>query len=300
LLGKQGQVRPLLSWDALLSELAFKADLLSAYKHSLSKTMPTVQWDELVRAAVPNYQNQKNASKVELKLKGHIAQILRTATQATGPMDGVKVAEFLAATGDHIVSLNFDNLLSQGCSLSKKSSPSPGKEFERFEKNGKTIWHPHGCIDKPESIKLGQRDYGFLPQEWSGKISKFKEFERAHKAESKDVMSDEVFGKMICALKAAPSNSERSLLGHLLLGPLLFYGVGLSQNEWGLWWLLNQRARNLARIPSEQRPPTVIIKQRQDPQVALWELGPVGISTIFVDDWDEGWEKLLQWLQKQK
>ena len=55
-----------------------------------------------------------------------------------------------------------------------------------------------------------------------------------------------------------------------------------------------------SRIPSDQRPPTVIIKKRQDPQVALWELGPVGIGTIFVDDWDEGWGKLLQWLQKQK
>lgn len=298
---KKGLVRPLLSWDSLLSELAVEADLFSAYNSSLSATMPTVQWDEFVRAAVSNqqYQNQKSASKVELKLKGQVAKILKTALQSAIPMNEVKVADLLAATGDHIVSLNFDDLLSQG-SLFNKSSPSSGKKFERFEKNGKTIWHPHGCITKPKSIKLGQRDYGFLPQEWSCKISKFKAFERGHKAVSKDVISDEEFSEMTKSLQAGNCEPEQSLVGHLLIGPLIFFGVGMGQSEWGLWWLLNQRARNLARVPPEQRPSTVIIKQRQDPQAALWELGPVGMSTIFVDDWDEGWGKLLQWLRQYK
>jgi hypothetical protein len=85
--GKQVAVRPLLIWDALLSEFALKADLLSACKPSLSTTMSTVQGDELVRAAVPKqkYQNQQYAGKVELQLKRQIAQVLKSAAQSVRP-----------------------------------------------------------------------------------------------------------------------------------------------------------------------------------------------------------------------
>jgi hypothetical protein len=300
LIKKEEPVKPLLSWDTLLSELTFQADLLAAYKPQLAKDMPTVQWDELVRAKVQKSLFKKDASTTESQLKRQVAEILEKATEAAQPWDSQKVNDFLNSAGSHIVSLNFDHILAEGCLKAKKIKKVDRNEFERFEIGCKTIWHPHGSVKKPDSIKLGQRDYGFLPQQWSQKISRFKQFERHVKTSSGEPLSSTDYRKLVNKIDKEPIHSEASLMGHLLTGPLVFFGVGLSQNEWGLWWLLNQRARNLSRISVEQRPPTVIIKRHADTSANLWALGPVGTSAIFVDNWDEGWEKLLQWLDKQK
>lgn len=58
-------IRPLMDWSDLLYEVASMDGLLNAFNLELSKDMPTLQWDELVRAKVAQSPNRIQASEAE-------------------------------------------------------------------------------------------------------------------------------------------------------------------------------------------------------------------------------------------
>ena len=291
---------PLQSWDALLHEVAVRSGIQDAYKPALSQNMPTLQWDELVREAVSNGKFVRSASVEEKILRSTACKILLEAS-SVATLNQNKLESFLMATGKNIVSLNFDNLLFQGSGLNHVEYDNKVKNVEHVHhKEKKTFWLPHGCVLQPETVKLGQRDYGLLPSNWSVKFNHFKKFERefcnkgvkGNLTITKQMVQDislEIDKQKLCA--------ENVLIGHLLLAPIVFFGVGLGASEWGWWWLMNQRARNLARVSEKDRPSTVIILHCKDPRGEFWKSHPAGITPIFVKDWDEGWQKFINCLK---
>ena len=81
----------------------------------------------------------------------------------------------------------------------------------------------------------------------------------------------------------------------MLYRPVFFAGVGLGKDELGLWWLMCQRARNLARIPKKDRPRVAILVRHDNPDLEFWQTEPFGIEPLLCSDWNEGWEKYATW-----
>ena len=69
--------------------------------------------------------------------------------------------------------------------------------------------------------------------------------------------------------------------------PLFFAGVGLSQDELGMWWLLNQRQRNFARLSHDHVPPVYVLVHASDPRMSFWQSRPFGIEPVVCEHWDE-------------
>lgn len=296
------ELRPLVEWDSLLREVALAENLFEAWDPSLA-SRPTLLWDEMVRAKLrlkATGANLKKPYQAEAKLRAQVAAILKKVT-SIAQVDQPKLNEFRAAAGRHIVSLNFDTLITEGECI--KSANWPAKDGRRLgcrlESAERTYWFPHGCIRRRASIRLGLRDYGFLPPSWDAAVNQFKRREREWRNERS--WTDELFAAFQNELVTHESEDPAATLtGHLLVAPLIFFGTGLSESEWGWWWLMNQRSRNLASVPEANRPATVIVRLATGDDVAFWAKRPAGITPLFVKDWDEGWRVLLGWLRHEK
>ena len=297
---QQRKLNPLLNWSSLLNEVALRHSLRDSFNPDLAKCIPTLQWDEMVRIFSAQSPEKMACHEAEDKLKKTVIEILKDAqheAQEHGLLDTHKLEVLLDVSGDHLVSLNFDSLL-LGVNKSKPVIPDKQNHLLHFKQNDKTFWFPHGSIEKKESIRLGLRQYGFMPNSWDEYFRNFKAFERGFTDDNRSSLTPEQFNSLAQSLANGEEVPGKLLVGHLLLAPLIFFGVGLSDAEWGWWWLLNQRARNLAKIDRNLRPPTIIVIEKDDPRRGFWSLCPAGVSPIYVDDWDMGWEMLLEWLSK--
>jgi hypothetical protein len=295
-------LRPLVEWDSLLRKVAFSEKLFSAWDPSLA-SRPTLLWDEMVRAKLRlpgKPDNLKQSHQAEAALRRCVVEELNQA-MSVAQVDQRKLKEFRAAAGQHIVSLNFDTLITGDENI--KSASWPAKDAQRLgyrlESADRTYWFPHGCIRRRASIRLGLRDYGFLPNQWNEAFRLFKAFEQRHRHGS-DWTEATLAAVRQHLINEEVERVDTLLIGQLLLAPLIFFGVGLSESEWGWWWLMNQRARNLASVQERSRPETVIVVIESDPKAGFWATRPAGIAPLFVKDWDEGWAVLLSWLTHTK
>ena len=298
---QQRKLNPLVNWSSLLNEVAFRHDLYGCYTPELAKHMPTLQWDEMVRVFSAHSSGEMACHEAEDKLKKTVIEILKDAQQEVQEhpplLNTQKLNAFLSASGDHLVSLNFDSLL-LGVNKSKPVIPDKQNHLLHFKQNDKTFWFPHGSIEKKESIRLGLRQYGFMPNSWDEYFGNFKAFERGFTDDNRSSLTHEQFNSLAHSLATGKEEPGHLLIGHLLLAPLIFFGAGLSEAEWGWWWLLNQRARNLAQLDPKLRPPTIIVIENNDTRRHFWSLCPAGVTPIDVDNWDMGWDMLLDWLCK--
>lgn len=78
----------------------------------------------------------------------------------------------------------------------------------------------------------------------------------------------------------------------MLYRPVFFAGVGMSDAELGLWWLMAQRARNLANVPRAQRPRAFILVHERDTRLGFWRSRPCDIEPLICASWEEGWLQL--------
>lgn len=93
----------------------------------------------------------------------------------------------------------------------------------------------------------------------------------------------------------APTHLPLTWVTEMLYRPVCFAGVGLSEAEVGLSWLMVQRARNLANVPPAQRPRACILLDANDQRLPFWRTHPCGIEPIVCSDWNEGWAQAQAW-----
>lgn len=151
----------------------------------------------------------------------------------------------VAARETHIVDFNFDDILFKflGCGLRGVQSPTApsvprgcgirsadyGQMLWRCrlpDGAGSMLWKPHGFVNRPSSLRLGVRDYGFQPVAFKLAFDRYKQASKP--GTSRDRLQPTWVSKLM--------ESECRIIG-----------LGLSQGEWGLHWLLTQRARNRVR-----------------------------------------------------
>lgn len=124
------------------------------------------------------------------------------------------------------------------------------------------IWYPHGDSKRADTIKLGVRRYGLY-------IRHLEEV-RARYMREMDRLARPARGRRVKAKRGSPEAWDRAVRewpGNswacvFMSAPLLFIGCSLSADEWPLWWLLHQRARNMERLGGtarRTRPQTLVL-----------------------------------------
>ena len=92
------------------------------------------------------------------------------------------------------------------------------------------------------------------------------------------------------------ASMSKHWVARILNAPLVILGLGVSWDEWDLWWVLQLRARNHARLPRHLRPPT--FRLVQDLPEDKFQHEPVNTSPLITPlrhgkSYNEMWERFF-------
>ena len=281
----------------------------------------------------PNAHPPLAAHQVERLAKQAAAEVLQPL-QGSYPVNSQQAQFPLDAAWGAVVSLNFDAhwwqaspSVSSGNSatrlhwghpnggLANPLPPTtpvtghagiPGEELLRLNNHvvlqtnpTKRLWFPNGYLGRPRSLRLGLREFGFQPVAIHQAFNAVKAFERqAGRFEIRQPWVHAVLDGNTPQQPlpdGAPIHLPLTWVTEMLYRPVCFAGVGLSESEAGLWWLMAQRARNLANVPLAQRPRACILLDAKDPRLPFWHTHPCGIEPIVCSDWNDGWAQVQAW-----
>jgi len=328
-LGDATDYGSLVSWESLLRKTAFNMQIPWPSTHG---NRLALQWETLTLFAAHNgYLNTRynkwvsppNAQQVfriEAEMKREAGVILKDL-QKRYPWESSRASFPKSGFWGAVVSLNFDmawfsnedvhwsKLHGSVCTRSVETSPDRERlrlnnacNLTSETKDDLRVWFPNGCTAHHESLRLGLRDFGMQVSAIKNAFEQVKSFERAYRATPKADWAN-YFEALRPIMDGYPTLHSHfgnnplplSWVTEMLYRPVLFAGVGLSQDELGLWWLMCQRARNLAHIPESQRPKTAILIRRDNPELAFWQSKPFGIEPLVCASWDEGWSQCELW-----
>lgn len=325
----------LYDWQALVS---VTADYMQVACPSMEQS-PVLRWETLINRAVrEGYRDRKGAwqvpnnnaaYQVERDAKAIVANLITAASEQYPKSSRARIP--LDERWGCVISLNFDHawrpdlnrkhlqassrlLASAGfrkinsrewCRLNTSAPPFASEASSRLPR----LWFPNGSTLQPESICMGLHDYGSAPAAIRHVFNGLKAWENRPGAPS--AASQAGFTQTAVALRVA-SEGQNSLdkalseppmlltwVAEFLYRPLVFAGVGLSEQESGLWWLLAQRARNLVRVEAPQNASARILVHRED-RPAFWATRPFGLRAISCSNWDEGWEQVMRILNEEQ
>jgi hypothetical protein len=304
---------PLTDWNALISETASRMRVALPS----SDLPPVLRWERLIEtAATDGYQPSEKLSwvsstndqayKVEVYARKIVAQILceerdrypQKSRRANYPKNDI---------WGSVISLNFDiswlgqednkgyNSISSVEHSGIKSSERKrlGTHIQIGEDLETKVWFPNGSVLRPSSIRMGLHDYGTQPHAIKSAFSHLKKYE--YRVVPTTVENRWAILRPL--LVNAISRGDEDLntwVADFLYRPLFFAGVGLSESEIGLWWLLVQRARNLMKVKPEDKPSTVVLVDANCSSRSFWNTRPCGIEPIYCDNWDYGWDELIR------
>lgn len=318
------QHSPLFDWNDLVSKTAEAMELAAP-----SSSLPPIhRWDSLLIEATQKgfydpIKKQRHLPRsaatylIETCARRCVANILKQASQQY-PTSARSQYPYYAGWGA-IISLNFDaawateRITKQAQITQAKKSllkgTASGQELHRLTNhlliNGvndgayRRVWFPNGSINSPETIRLGLHDYGASAYSTMQAFSKLKQWEREVGI---DNLAPETQIQQCAAMlrthsEGAPAlepsdNAFKALswVADFLYRPLVFAGIGLSEQEQGMWWLLAQRARNQAK--NSKPSPAYILVNNRDKRAGFWRSKPFGVQPVFCSEWDAGWEEL--------
>lgn len=299
---------PVANWNMLLQQVGQRLKL-NHFSLEALKDFPTLAWDSMMVAAARSggeaaYRMEKTARKL-------VRQVLEddaTADRITSAMQD-RYRMFAQLPWRHVISLNFDCFWAKyGLQSSSRRLPGYSNTIKertdlRYRISVKkslrriTVWYPHGALGLSDSVCLGLRDYGGLMPQANAAFSRFKKWESSHFSKSATLHSltvdewrpvREKLQGLLAGDQPDPSVSSVSLM---LTHPLIFLGCGLSRSEWGLWWVLNQRQRNLVRV--NHHDPSVFALMCSKNRNELWNSRPAGVVPLWCDKWDVGWQRVF-------
>lgn len=284
-------IQSLVDWEKLIDAVRGHINL---HNLNISKSIPLIMKWELL---VGNYAKANNLPtyESEKKLKRIVCRIVEYESKN---LNRENYAVFINNKYKDIISLNFDSVLIQPADIPVKESKLSRKKsnISRHFINQSTsrrIWHPHGTIKTPASLCLGLRDYGIIPSEVSKAFSIYKSKEskvlgRAPRNSKQDRIIDYFHDYR---------NNCINWVELLMISPLVIIGCGLSWQEWGIWWALNQRQRNFSRIEQNNSPPVFYLKSKEKEKANNGNFSIIDIpwiKTVELEDWNSCWKLLIQ------
>ena len=298
---------PVTDWYELLRQVSQHLKLGDFPLEAL-KDFPTLAWDAMMVTAARN--SGKAAHQVEAVARKWVRQVIENDVEdrITPAMNHYRT--FAELPWRHVISLNFDalwvqyglggsvELLPRLFASSRQRIALRCRVICKDDQRQMTVWYPHGALSLPGSICLGLRDYGGLMPQANAAFVHYKAWERQQLPENPavyDLSPQEwrpVREKLQGLLASDQSDSPVSSVSLMLTHPLIFIGCGLSQSEWGLWWVLNQRQRNLARVG--YREPSVFALMNSENRNEFWNSHPAGVVPLWCDNWDAGWRRMSE------
>jgi len=312
----------LASWELLLDAATANAE----YPLGNRLLSPTARWEDILLGMVKQELSDENDSvpvnKKEMLLRKSIKKTIDNAIENYS-VDEKKSRIFLHKRVSDLISLNFE---SSWLGLNKKDSAIPISpnapeaigttagmkvaamiEKKRLYSRGnidddRCIWFPNGHVGDEKSLRLGFRDFGLQANALNLAYQEFKIWEKRI-IESNESLDDvclrdaNSYEKVVNSFFAWRRDSREPeaaadhwVTAFMLLEPI-FLGVGMTSDEQGLWWLLHQRARNLARVPSA-RPPRIlkICPPCIEAEYGQFLSGSPVLEPIWCRTWDEGWD----------
>jgi hypothetical protein len=308
------------SWDTLIDETA---NVLQVSRPSKTLT-PVLRWERLLQFAIDNGYRQASESgnwipartnqphDIEADAKLAVKFVLDRHHQ-NYPFRSTKAQAILDEIFAAVISLNFDNCWSAPKDLTYNQAFRTDTDAELSQVERKRlycfasaknrpmtkVWYPNGSVNDASTIRMGLYDYGSQPAALKTAFSLVKSFERENlNRDDPNGWSD--YEKRF--EEESPNHGESGKetdyrinhwVAHFLYRPIYLAGVGLSTHESGLWWLLSQRARNHSRLPYVQRPKTMILVHSDVYDKQFWANRPFGVETLVCDNWEFGWENLM-------
>lgn len=312
-----GISHPLCDWVLLLQSVAERVGGRLTAEDCVE---PTQAWEKLAAQVAAKTKKGLQANRAEKVLKMELCQILQKNIDGTNLVYchhslSEMVASFLRRGGNHLVSLNFDQLayweqsnrawrLPQENAYSEDNTGSRKADHQLLYRRTRVpnqgapvsmIWHPHGCIKSPQTLRLGYRDYGMLPAAYDYAFKQFKRWERRVVEKSSRGARRAPEETYSCVLEALaeldrePRNpvdiAADTWVTRFMLLPVEVIGAEISPHELGLRWLFVQRHRNLQQYAPDSLP--VIHRKAASCQL------PWKSRTQEYSSWNEAWSAAL-------
>jgi hypothetical protein len=295
------------AWDHVLKSLWRQANgKASDYTH-LPASMPT-KWDALLNLWCARFQLRHD--EADRRLRAVLCRRLQRLEHASKPM--ALYDRLLKARFRDVISLNLDRRLTRHgrhehvlAPSEKTSDPMRRHTLVRHPDGLETrVWHAHGDAGDAESVCLGvgrhtellvdledrrrslmeawmeQVLVGYTPWEEhpSGSRTSAGIFERRLQKPKK------------CFARRGPKAA--SWYDLFFLAPLAFIGASLHLDEWPLWWLLHQRARNFVAFDPRDGQNTFFLTA--EPEAHLHIKGqPAGIELVDFPSYTALWDFVL-------
>lgn len=304
---------PLCDWNKLIDSVAARLQI-SRLADALN---PVFRWERLIQVGITDgFYNpirsqwtpavQHSAGEVESVAREVVSKILEEQ-EFNYPTSSRRALYPVSGPWGAVVSLNFDPaILGKNFSVSDKypedleNTRHAKRNFLYATRNDADakIWYANGISKKPETIKMGLRDYGQSPNHIGTLFRLIKAYEDSMGIAGRGAVDNDSMERYITNLfQDIDSKSEKvahldNWVTNVLYRPLFFAGVGMSESESGLWWLMAQRSRNHARLLGDA-PKSYILVAEND-RKEFWATKPFGMEAIPCADWDTGWEKLRE------
>ena len=218
-----------IDWSGLLADLASG----QTQPFPLRTSAPALAWEgRLIEESAK--VKKKAAARSEAKQLNDLATRLDETYPSTELTP--ELLRLHSADIADLVIFNFDRGLHEGRKKSEWEAPREGPPIGQTR-----TWYPHGHTGKPNKIVFGARRYGTEIAELESARGSYWDRLRSADARGREAPSPEHWLHVFLA--------DRSVT---------LIGLGMSPDEWTLWWALTQRARRFARSTRDERPNTTV------------------------------------------
>ncbi|MFK8036928.1 MAG: hypothetical protein AB8B74_01460 [Crocinitomicaceae bacterium] len=298
-----------LNWDTLIKEIISETGIPSLQSLELPDSFIR-KWETVLRIVTVNTRGYK-PYLTEKDLQKKVQFILNYYEESCKNYDLYKV--ILNTKFKDIISLNFDRCLALAgqtrtiTSLSNEKSKDGTTLYRHSlinrKKSSTRIWYPHGDTKRLDTIKLGVRKYGTY-------INWIESLRGSYMHRWNE--EDEIYCKYNERSWIPPNEWDSTVrswtkpsswVNIFKSAPLLFIGCSLLPDEWPLWYLLNQRARQTAFLDQkgspDDRPETIVLTAGKTRPIHLLN-HPEYIVNIHFESYDKMWKTVTDFFENGK
>jgi hypothetical protein len=161
---------------------------------------------------------------------------------------------------------------------------------------GTDVWFPYGDISDPASVQIGHSTYDQrlmdLEDYWDVMMKSWFDWNSSYSNYELRPPS-EVYWELW--------HKVTSFHDLFFLAPLIFVGASLSMDDWPLWWLLHQRARNFVPFQNDddygcQNTFCLTCKGQETGHL---KGAPAGIELVEFNSYDSMWSFFRRALAKK-
>jgi hypothetical protein len=259
----------------------------TAYRYDRLPDSPSIRWSATVRAVAESTGADLEAAETDLRQR--VCDALRGVEERQ--RSGDFYARILSGRFRHVLSFPIDRRLSRHASghgiesedwVERASGFLGRRAVVTHEGELRTlVWYPYGDTLDPQSLRIGVDQHprtlmlfedlrSPLMNEWRAGDSLWdpSEFYRWRR------------------------DRIRTWYDLFFLAPMVFVGTRLCPDDWPLWWMLHQRARNLVPFDEKRCPPAFVLGTPDDRLEHLRDR-PANLELVLFDDYTGLWDFLL-------